>query len=101
MLAKKKVVSAVNRAEQHARIISNVTALKNKNLIRLQENTIFLYPDLWKDKKAACNWIDCLLVYYRLKRKFKTGNLYFKHIETEELIGTCIDTKAKILIELS
>ncbi len=96
--ANKKIASSVNLAQQTAKIIANVNALENKNLIRLEEATVYLHISLWTDKKVAVNWIDCLLIYYKVKKQFKNSTLYFKNIETEELIGTCIHKKAKVLI---
>lgn len=96
--ANKKIASSANLAQQTAKIIANVNALENKNLIRLEEVTIYLHIGLWTDKKVATNWIDCLLIYYKVKRKFKGNTLDFKNLETGELIGTCIHKKAKVLI---
>ncbi len=94
--ANKKIASSANLAQQTAQIIANVKALESKNLIRLEEITIYLHISLWTDKKIAVNWIDCLLIYYRVKKSFKGNTLYFKNIDTEELIGTCINKKAKV-----
>ena len=103
--ANKKIASPANLAQQTAKIIANVKVLESKNLIRLESNTIYLHISLWTDKnklyideKVALNWIDCLLIYYRIKKSFKDNTLYFKNIETAELIGTCINKKAKVLV---
>ena len=53
---------------------------------------------LYIDEKVALNWIDCLFIYYHVKKSFKGDALYFKNIETEELIGTCINKKAKVFV---
>ena len=95
--ANKKIASSANLAQQTAQIIANVKALESKNLIRLESNTVYLHVSLWTEKKVGLNWIDCLLIYYRVKKSFKGNALYFKNIETEELIGTCIHKKAKVL----
>lgn len=95
--ANKKIASSVNLAQQTAQIIANVNALESKNLIRLEALTVYLHLSLWPDKKIALNWIDCMLIYYRVKKSFKGTTLYFKNIETDELIGTCINKKAKVL----
>lgn len=95
----KKVNQKGNSAQQTAQIISNVTMLSSKNLIRLEEDTVYLYPELWKDKATALNWINCLHLYYVVKRQFKgSAPLYFKNIVTEELIGSIVNKKAKVLI---
>lgn len=97
--ANKKVNLKGNLAQQTAQIIANVTALESKNVIRLESDTVFLYPQIWKDKIAAINWINCLHHYYCLKKQHKaSATLYFKNIETEELIGTMINKKPKVLI---
>lgn len=96
--ANKKITSSANLAQQTAKIIANVSLLESKHLIRLEQETVYLNTDLWTDKKTAINWIDCLLIYYKIKRQFKSSTLHFKNIETEELIGTCINKKAKVLI---
>lgn len=96
--ANKKVATKPNLAQQTAKIIANVKELESKNLIRLEPDTVFLYPQIWKDKIAAINWINCLHHYYSLKKQYKrTQSLYFKHIETEELIGSMINRKPKVL----
>jgi len=97
--ANKKVASKPNLAQQTAKIIANVVELENKNLIRLDIDTVYLYPQIWKDKIVAINWINCLHHYYCLKKQFKNSqSLYFRHIETEELLGSMINKKPKILI---
>lgn len=96
--ANKKISSTANLAQQTAQVITTVKALVDKNLIRLTNDTVYLNPQLWKDKKSAENWIDCLGIYYRIKMQWKHGTLCFKHLETEELIGTLINKKAKVLL---
>jgi hypothetical protein len=99
--ANKKINQSGNLAQQTAQIIANVAGLEAKKLISLSEDTVFLYPQLWKDKTIALNWIKCLHHYYVVKRKLKPANpLYFKHIETNELLGTMHLKKAKVLILL-
>lgn len=97
--ANKKVAVKPNSAQQTAKIIANVKELEGKNLIKLTPDTIFLYPQLWKDKATALNWINCLHYYYTIKKQLNsTTTLYFKHIETEELIGSIANKKPKVLI---
>lgn len=97
--ANKKVSSKPNLAAQTAKIIANVKELEAKNLIKLDTDTVFLHTQLWKDKIAAINWINCLHHYYCLKRQFKSSQaLYFKNIETYEPIGSMINKKPKVLI---
>lgn len=96
--AKKKVQNTANLAAQTAKIIANVKELEEKNLIRLEEKEIYLYPDIWKDAATALNWIKCLHLYYMLKKRFKESNpLLFKHMETGELIGSFKNKKAKVI----
>lgn len=97
--ANKKVTGKPKLAEQTAKIIANVKELEAKNLVRLTADTVFLHPQLWKDKITAINWINCLHHYYCLKKQLKgSQSLYFKNIATEELIGSFINKKAKVLI---
>ncbi len=99
--ANKKVNQIANSAQQTAQIISNVKKLTEKNLIRLAEDTVFLDPEIWKDKVSALNWINCLHLYYQMKRQFKkSDNLYFKDIVTEELIGSYTNKQAKVIVAL-
>ena len=99
--AKKKVQNTANLAAQTAKIIANVKELEEKNLIRLEEKEIYLYPDIWKDKATALNWIKCLHLYYMLKRRFKESDpLLFRHIETKELIGTFKNKKDVVVLSL-
>lgn len=96
--AKKKVQNTANLAAQTAKIIANVKELEEKNLIRLEEKEIYLYPDIWKDRATALNWIKCLHLYYMLKKRFKESEpLLFKHMETGELIGSFKNKKAKVI----
>jgi len=96
--AKKKVQNTANLAAQTAKIIANVKELEEKNLIRLEEREIYLYPDIWKDSATALNWIKCLHLYYMLKKRFKESDpLLFKHMETGELIGSFKNKKAKVI----
>jgi hypothetical protein len=94
----KKVVATKSLAQQTGQIIANIKALEEKNLVRIVDFTIYLHVSLWTDKKVALNWIECLYIYYKVKRGFKIGTLYFKNIQTEEIIGTWINKKPKVLI---
>jgi hypothetical protein len=97
--ANKKVNTKVNLAQQTAQVIATVQALMDKNLIRLSTDTVYLDLQLWKDKNTAANWINCLHLYYCLKRKFKpTLPLYFKNRATDELIGKIDGKKVKLYI---
>jgi hypothetical protein len=72
--AKKKVQHASNLAAQTAKIIANVKELEEKNLLRLEGNEVFVYPQIWKDKATALNWIKCLHLYYMVKKRFKESD---------------------------
>lgn len=99
ILANKKVNTKGNLAQQTAQIIANVNQLQEKNIIKLEENTVYLYPQILKDKNSALNWLNCLHHYYCVKRKFKpSAALYFKHIESEALIGSVVNKKAKVFL---
>ncbi|MCX2450634.1 hypothetical protein OQX61_05045 [Pedobacter sp. PLR] len=97
--AKKKVLNTANLAAQTAKIIANVKELEEKNVIRIQGNEVFLYPEIWKDKATALNWIKCLHLYCMMKKRFKeSDSLFFKHIETEAPLGAFKNKKATVLI---
>lgn len=99
LYANKKVSAKANTAQQTAKIIANVKTLEEKNVIRLETDTVLLYPTIWKDKPTALNWMSCLHQYYCMKKQFKsTDTLFFKNIETNELVGSAIGKKAKVLI---
>lgn len=96
--AKKKVQHSANLAAQTAKIIANVKELEDKNLIRIEGNEVHLYPEIWKDKATALNWIKCLHLYCMLKRRFKeSDSLFFKHMETAEPLGVFKNKKASVL----
>lgn len=97
--AKKKVQHASNLAAQTAKIIANVKELEEKNLLRIEGDEVFVYPQIWKDKPTALNWIKCLHLYCMVKKRFKeTDTLNFKHFETGELIGSFKNKKANAFI---
>lgn len=96
---KKKVLQATNQAAQTAKIIANVRELEAKNLIRIEGDEVHLYPEIWKDKATALNWMKCLHLYCIMKKHFKESDpLYFKNINTGELIGSSKNKKASVLI---
>lgn len=98
--AKKKVQYASNLAAQTAKIITNVNELESKNLIKIEGDTVFVYPKIWKDKVTGLNWIKCLHLYCMTRKRFKeTDNLYVKHYESKELIGAFKNKKPSICIE--
>jgi len=99
LYANKKVSSKPNLAVQTAKIMANVKELESRKLIRLDADTVFLAPILWKDKIAAINWINCLHHYYCLKKQFKSSaTLYFRDIHNDELIGSMQHKRPKVLI---
>lgn len=98
--AKKKVQHSANLAAQTAKIIANVKELEEKNILRIEGDTVFVHPKIWKDKNTALNWIKCLHLYCMVKKRFKESDtLYFKHYETEELIGSFKNKTPKVLIK--
>jgi hypothetical protein len=97
--AKKKVQNNANLAAQTARIIANVNELEQKNLIRIEGNEVYVYPEIWKDKVTALNWIKCLHLYCMVKKRFKESDtLYFKHYVSGEIVGSFKNKKASVLI---
>lgn len=97
--AKKKIQHNANLAAQTAKIIANVNELEQKNLIRIEGNDVFLYPEIWKNKATALNWIKCLQLYCMAKKRFKESDtLNFKHFVSGELIGAFKNKKASVSI---
>lgn len=100
LYAKKKVQQNANLAAQRAQIISNVNELKAKNLLRIVDNEVYVYPQIWKDKVTAVNWIKCLHVFFMLKHRFKESDtLNFRDYESGELIGSFKNKKASLLLD--
>jgi len=96
--AKKKVQHSANLAAQTAKIIANVKKLEEKNILRIEGNIVFVYPEIWKDRATALNWVKCLHLYCMVKKGFKESDtLYFKHFETAEDLGAYKNKKASLL----
>ena len=97
--AKKKVQNNANLAAQTAKIIANVNELEQKNLIRIEDNEVYVYPEIWKDKITALNWIKCLHLYCMVKKRFKESDtVIFKHYVSGEVIGSFKNKKASVLV---
>lgn len=96
--AKKKVQSNANLAAQTAKIIANVKALEEKNMLRIEGNVVFVYPEIWKDRATALNWMKCLHLYCMVKKRFKESDaLYFKHFESSADLGAFKNKKASLV----
>lgn len=97
--AKKKVQHTAHLAAQTAKIIANVKELQEKNLLRIEDHDVYVYPEIWKDKATALNWIKCLHLYCMLKKRFKeSDSLLFKNYTTGEQIGAYKNKKASVSI---
>lgn len=97
--AKKKIQNNVNLAAQTAKIIANVNELKEKNIVKIEGAEVYVYPEIWKDKATALNWIKCLHLYCMLKHKLKESDtLLFKHYTTGEVIGRFKHKKPAVLL---
>jgi hypothetical protein len=97
--AKKKIQNNANLAAQTAKIIANVTELERKNLVKIEGNDVYVYPEIWKDKVIALNWIKCLHLYCMVKKHFKERDtLYFKNFISGETIGSFKNKKASVSI---
>ena len=98
--AKKKVQNNANLAAQRALIIANVNELMAKNLLKIVENEVYVYPEIWKDKAMALNWIKCLQLYFMVKYRFKENDaLNFRHYESGELIASFKNKKPALHLE--
>ena len=97
--ANKKVQQTANLSAQNGKIISTITALEEKDMVRIQGNEIYLEPSLWKNQLLAVNWIKCAHIYCGLKLRFKEKDpIYFKDIHTGADIGSYQNKKAKVLL---
>lgn len=100
--AKKKVQNNANLAAQRAQIIATVNELMAKNLLKITDGEVYVYPQIWKDKVTALNWIKCLHLYFMVKHRFKeTDTLHFRHYESAELVGTFKNKKAFVYTEFT
>lgn len=98
--AKKKVQNNANLAAQRAQVIANVNELMARNLLKIVEDEVYVYPEIWKDKASALNWIKCLHLYFMLKRRFKERDiLNFKHYESGEMIASFKNKKPALYLE--
>ncbi|SOD13060.1 hypothetical protein [Pedobacter xixiisoli] len=96
--ANKKHSAPINSAEQNAKILANVKGLLEKKLIQFNGNVVSLYPQLWKDKEKAINWIKCLYIYCNLKKQIKAKEaLYFEDIITKKIIGSMVNNVPKLI----
>lgn len=96
--AKKKVQNSANLAAQTAKIIANVKELEEKNILRIEGNIVFVYPEIWKDRATALNWMKCLHLYCMVKKRYKESDtLLFKHFETADDLGAYKNKKANLL----
>jgi len=96
--ANKKTTVTANKAQQTAKILANVKSLLEKKLIEITTETVFLYPQLWKDEASALNWMKCLQIYCVLRKQFKEKDtIHFVNIETKEPIGIITNSNPKLL----
>lgn len=96
--ANKKHSAPINSAEQNAKILANVKGLLEKKMVQINGNVVSLYPQLWKDKQKAINWIKCLYIYCNLKKQIKPNEaLYFQDITTKQSIGSMVNKMPKLI----
>lgn len=80
-----------------AKVIAGVVKLMLNSSINITGNVVFLFPELWYNNKAAAAWMKNLYLYCRLVNGHREGMaLYFKNIETGELMGFFQDGKATV-----
>ncbi len=98
MLARKKVHQAGSKPEQTAKILSNVAALEAKDLLRITDNEVYVFPQLWKDRFTAENWMQCMLIYFIVKRKAtQRSEIRFYHYDSGEPLGHVKNGKAVLV----
>lgn len=80
-----------------AKVIAGVTELIQRRAINITGNVVFLYPELWYNRETAAAWMKNLYLYCRLANNHPDGMaLYFKNIETGELMGFFQDGTATV-----
>jgi hypothetical protein len=98
-LLKKKKPTPAENIQHVAKITASVKELLKNKVIKIVGNAIYLHPELWYNKSTAEAWIKNLYMYCCLHTNHsKSQPLYFKNIETEEIIGFYQDEKPKVLI---
>lgn len=76
-----------------ATIFDGINNFRANGLIRIEGNTMSLYPQIWSRNPEA--FMANAYRYFRLKLKRKEGMpVYFKDIETNRLIGKFVGGKA-------
>lgn len=88
----------VNSAHLHqlATIFKGMEEMIEKGAIKIQGNTVSLFPELWQRNPEA--FMANTYRYLRLKLKRKEGiPVYFKDIETDKLIGKFLGGKAQLI----
>lgn len=85
---------------QHiARITASVAELEKNKTIRIVGNTVYLFRVLWPNKKIALSWIKNLYIVCAATRGHsKEQVLYFKDIETDDILGFYKDGAATAMI---
>lgn len=87
--AKHKLKVAGKKVDHFSKVIEGFNFLIEKKAVVIDRNTVYLYVDLWgEERKNADNWMKNAYIYMRMKLGFEEGQtVYFKDIETDELIG--------------
>lgn len=97
--ANKKVQESPNQAAQTAKIIDTMLQLQEQEFVRIDGQTVWLRPNLWKNVLLAQNWMKCANIYCNLILKYnKKSPLEFRDIETDAVIGKLNGKQVKVLL---
>ena len=96
---KKKEPTGTESFVHAAKIASAVQEAQIQGIIRLEEGEVFLFKELWPNKKTAETWMKNLFFYCRMFRNHPTNQaLFFKDMESGEAVGK-FDGKKAILMK--
>jgi hypothetical protein len=96
----------LSKKARHKRLMKVISAIatlqsQRKVFFNMQRRCVFISPELWegRKKKDLNTWCRNFFVYFRIKQpKFKDKEaIYFKHIDSGQLMGTYTKDKGLIL----
>lgn len=99
-LFKSKKTTASQRIQHAAKVVAGVDALIACTAIKIMDNVVYLHKELWYNEKHARSWMKNLYMYCKLAKTTERDRLYFKNIETEEIMGYYHDETAVVMVEV-
>lgn len=96
--ARQKLSTAQQRVAHIQKVVEGFNFLIEKKAVSIIGNGVYLYPELWgSNPKTPPSWMENAYIYLRMKKDFPEGKtVYFKNIETGEIIGRYENGKAII-----